>query len=76
VTALEHLSPPGFFLFLQLTSVLKGQQFMSTEAVTAKGTRALREVSKNGYQECFQKLYEHWQKCVTGQANCYDVDVL
>jgi hypothetical protein len=63
VSALEHVLPPDFFLFLQLKSVLKGQQFVRTEDVTANVTRALTEVSKNGFQECFQKLYGHWQKC-------------
>jgi hypothetical protein len=46
------LSPPDFFLFL------KGQQFASTEGVSAKVMGALIEVLKNGFQECFQKLYK------------------
>jgi hypothetical protein len=60
--ALEHLpySPdllqPDFFLFLQLKSVLNGQWFTSAKEVTAKVTRALAEILKNGYHECFQKF--------------------
>jgi hypothetical protein len=61
VMALEHLlySPrlvmPDFFQFPQLKSVLKGQHFMSTEEVTAQGTRILTKVSKNGFLELFEK---------------------
>jgi hypothetical protein len=32
---------------------------MSAEEVTAKVMTALMEVSKNGFQESFQKTYEH-----------------
>jgi hypothetical protein len=46
-----------FFLFLRLQIILEGQ-FLRVETVTAKATRALTEVLKNGFQECFQKLYE------------------
>jgi hypothetical protein len=56
VTALEYLShsldlsPLDFFLFLQ-QSVLKGQQFASTEEITAK---VIQWVSKNVFQECLK----------------------
>jgi hypothetical protein len=50
----------NYFLFLQLKCVLK-EQFVSTEKVTAKAMKALTEVLKNGFLECFQTLYEHWQ---------------
>jgi hypothetical protein len=36
---------------------------------------ALAEVSKIGFQECFQKLYERWQKCVTVQGNHFEGNV-
>jgi hypothetical protein len=68
VTALKHLpyaldlSRTDFFLFPQIKSVLKGQQFVSTKEGTAGVLRALTEVSKNGFQECFQKLYKRWRK--------------
>jgi hypothetical protein len=61
VMALEHppysvdLSTPDF-LFLQAKSVLKVQQFTSAKEVFAKATRALLEISKNGFKKCFQKL--------------------
>jgi hypothetical protein len=53
----------SLFLVSMTKSVLKGQQFASTEEVIAKATTALREVLKNGFQQCFQKLNGHWQEC-------------
>ncbi|KAJ4452282.1 hypothetical protein ANN_03800 [Periplaneta americana] len=69
ITALDHppyspdLSPPDYFLFPRLTSHLKGRRF-NAEEVIANATRALRRVSQNGFQACFQELYTRWQKCV------------
>jgi hypothetical protein len=45
------------FLFPQLKCVLKGR-FVSVEEVTEKAT-SLIQVSENGFQESFQKLFEH-----------------
>jgi hypothetical protein len=58
-----------FLLFPRLRSFLKGQRFGSAEEVTGSATRALTEVSKNCFQEYFQKLYERWQQIVTVQWN-------
>jgi hypothetical protein len=54
---------------------MRGQGFASAEEVTAEATTALRDVSKDGFQERFQKFYERWQKCVTAQGNCFDGNV-
>jgi hypothetical protein len=62
VMALEHLpyspglSLPDLCLHRTLKCVPKGH-FTSTDKVTAKATRTL-EVLKNGFQECFHKLYK------------------
>jgi hypothetical protein len=62
------LSLPIFFLFPELQSVVEGQ-FTNSDQITAKATRALTEVLKNGFQESFQELYTCRQKCVTAQGN-------
>jgi hypothetical protein len=51
-----------FLFFPRLKSVLNGQRFENAEEGTANAMTALTEVSKNRFQECFQKLYEHWPK--------------
>lgn len=82
VTALQHppyspdLSPPDFFLFPRLKNHLKGRRFANADEVTANATRALRLVSQNGFQECFQSLYTRWQKCVTAEGNYFEGNVV
>jgi hypothetical protein len=49
---------------------------VSAEEVTAKVLRALTGVSKKGFQEYFQKLYEHWQKCVTAKGNYFEGNIV
>jgi hypothetical protein len=64
VTALQHspyspdLAPLDVLLLSSLKGFLKVHGFGSAEEVTAKVARALTEVSKNGFLECFEKLYE------------------
>jgi hypothetical protein len=67
VTDLDHvpyspdLSPPTFFFVSVTESVPKEQRFASTDEVIAEVKRALTKVSKNGFKEHFQKLYENSQ---------------
>ncbi|GFV41703.1 hypothetical protein TNCV_3628541 [Trichonephila clavipes] len=37
---------------------------------------SLREAAKNGFQLCFQKLYERWQKCIVPKGTTLKVDML
>jgi hypothetical protein len=50
---------------------VKLDDFCTTHSkkLIAKATIALTAVSKNGFQECFQKLYGRWKKCTTAQGN-------
>jgi hypothetical protein len=57
-----NLSPPHYFLFLQLKIILK-ERYASNEEIIGKAMTVLTEVSKKWLQECFQKLYEHWKVC-------------
>lgn len=29
-------------------------------------------LTKNGFQQCFYKLYKHWQKCIVGQGESFE----
>jgi hypothetical protein len=49
--------------------IMKGQQFASAKDVIAKANRSLEGACKNGFQECFQNLYERWHKCATTPWN-------
>jgi hypothetical protein len=52
-----------------------GQRFESVEEVLAKATKALIEVSKNDFQQYFQKPYERQEMCFTAQGNKSQVNV-
>jgi hypothetical protein len=69
-------SVPDFFLFPLLRCVLEGQRFASAEEVTRKATKALTELSKNCFHECFRKLYERWQKLATAQRNSFGGNIM
>jgi hypothetical protein len=81
VTALEQspyspdLSAPDSLFCPLLKTCLKGQRFASAEEVAAKAI-AMTEVLRNGFQECFQKLHERWQKCVTAQGNYVEGNIV
>jgi hypothetical protein len=68
VTKLEHppyspdLAAAGFYLILQLKSAVRGQY-------VCDAMEELKSLSQNGFQECFQHFYSHWQKCTVAQRD-------
>ncbi|GFT58473.1 mariner Mos1 transposase [Trichonephila clavipes] len=46
------------FLLLTVIKLLQGHRFVSSHEVKVASQEALREVAKNGFQLCFQKLCE------------------
>jgi len=35
----------------------------------------LKRLSQNGFHECFQHLYIHWQKCIVAQGAYFEGNV-
>lgn len=66
------LAPADFYVFPRMKKLLKGRRFQSTEEVQIATTTALKEVTKDGLQECFQQWYGRWQKCVTAQGKYFE----
>ena len=66
------LAPCDFYLFPSMKKYLQGRRFVSSDEVKAASQDALREVAKNGFQQCFQKLYERWQKCIVAQGDYFE----
>ncbi|GBM36126.1 hypothetical protein AVEN_179119-1 [Araneus ventricosus] len=70
VTTLEHhpyspdLAPAEFYLFPRLKMKLKGHSFVDSDEVIENAKKQLKDLSKNGFQECFEQLYERWKNCV------------
>jgi hypothetical protein len=65
------LSPPGFFLFPKIKSMLKERRFEDTEDIERNLTKELLELHANEFKKCFQQFYERARKCVTSQGDYF-----
>jgi len=54
--------------FPRLKSALKLQRFSDATDITKNATEELKRLSRNGFQECFPRLYSGWQKIVGTQG--------
>lgn len=70
------LAPCDFELFPRMKDALKGRRFTSTDEVKTAATEALKRVSKNGFQETFEKLYKRWQKCIVARGEYFEGNVV
>ncbi|GBM67788.1 hypothetical protein AVEN_107343-1 [Araneus ventricosus] len=43
---------------------LKGHRVVDSDEVIQNATKQLKDLSKNGFQKCFEQIYERWKKCV------------
>jgi hypothetical protein len=64
-----------FYLFTQLISALKGTDFCDANGIIKNATKELKIFLQNGFQECFQQLYNRWQNCVVAQGDYFEVNV-
>ncbi|GBO00561.1 hypothetical protein AVEN_165514-1 [Araneus ventricosus] len=78
VTTMEHppyspdLAPVDFYLFPRLQMKLKGHRFVDSDEVFENAMKQLKDFSKNGFQECFEQLYERWEKCVDAGGKYFE----
>ncbi|GBN55687.1 hypothetical protein AVEN_132526-1 [Araneus ventricosus] len=55
---------------------LKGHRFVDSDEVIENATKQLKDLSKNGFLECSEQLYERWKKCMDAGGNPYLVSDL
>jgi len=58
------LAPCNFWLFLKVKMTMKGKRFESLQDIEADTTAQLKTLTKGGFQNCFRKWQELWDKCV------------
>ena len=81
LTTLQHstytpdLAAADLYMFPRLKSVLKGQRLCVTTDIIKNATEELKRLSQNGFQECYQRLYGRWQKCVVAQGDYYEANL-
>ncbi|GBN54598.1 hypothetical protein AVEN_41701-1 [Araneus ventricosus] len=66
------IAPTDFYLFPRLKMKLKEHRFVDSDEVIENATKELKNLSKNGFQECFEQLYERWKKCVDGGGKYFE----
>jgi len=82
VTTLAHplysfdQASADFYLFPHLKSALKGQKhFRDATDIIKNVMKELKRLAQNDFQECFQCLYNHWQKCIVAQGDYFEGNV-
>ena len=69
ITVLEHppyspnLASSDFCLFPKIKPALKGTRFEPVDAVKAKATEVMNELSEDDRQHCFQQWKIHIERC-------------
>ena len=63
------LAAPDFYLFLGLEISIDGMALCDATNITKNATEELKR--HNGVQECFQRLYSCWRKCVFAQGDYF-----
>ena len=69
IPVMEHppyspdLAPCDFFLFPKIKSALKGTRFESVDAVKAKATQLLNNITQDDLQHCFQEWKIRMERC-------------
>ena len=71
-----NLAPADFYLFRRMKSALKGRRLFDATYIIKNATEELKTVSQNGFQECFQHLCSHWQKCIVAQGDYFEGNVV
>ncbi|GFV51746.1 hypothetical protein TNCV_1321021 [Trichonephila clavipes] len=47
-------------------------QFQSADEVKSGSLAELKDMVKNGFQKCFDKLYKLWQKCAVAHGSYFE----
>jgi hypothetical protein len=71
--AVEHSA--GFTPFPRVKSALKGRRFCNATDIIKNFTKKLKILSKYAFQERFQQLYSHRQKCIDAQGDYFEENV-
>ena len=68
------LAPCDFFLFSRMKRDLKGKRFQNVEEVGEKTTEALKAITLQEFQNCFEQWKKWWDKCTDSQGEYFEGD--
>jgi hypothetical protein len=66
------LAPCDFFVFPELKLKLKGHWLDTIEEIQAESQRVLDTLTKNDFQEAFQKRRIRWDRCLYKGGNYFE----
>jgi hypothetical protein len=78
ITVLEHppyspaLAPTDFFLFPNIKEILKGRHFHNTDDIRSNMMAALKAISQNQFQNCFEWWTRRWHWCIASQGEYFE----
>jgi hypothetical protein len=68
------LVPCDFFLFPRIKKVLKRECFEDVEEVKKKTTEALKCITLQEFQDCFEKWKTHLDWCIASNGQYFEGD--
>jgi hypothetical protein len=66
------LAPADSFLFPTAKTALKGKRFQDVEDIKKNVTAELNAVILEAFADCFQKLFERYNKCFQVGGDCFE----
>ena len=80
ITVLEHpacssdLATSDCFLFPKIKEILKGSHFDDTDDISSNTTAALKVITQNQFQNCFEEWTRRWYRCIASQGEYFEGD--
>jgi hypothetical protein len=68
------LAPCDFFLFPRMKKVLKGKHFADMEEVKTKTTEALKGITLQEFQDCFENWKTRLDWCIASNGQYFEGD--
>ncbi|GBO37905.1 hypothetical protein AVEN_244438-1 [Araneus ventricosus] len=65
-------STSGFLPISTAENEIEETSFVDSDEVIEKATKQLKDLSKNGFLDCFEQLYERWKKCVDAGVKYFE----
>jgi len=66
------LAPCDFFLFPRMKRALKEKRFQNVEEVREKTKEALKAITLQQFQNCFEHWKKRWDKCIDSQGEYFE----
>jgi hypothetical protein len=63
-----------FFLFPKIKEILKGRHFDDIDDIRSNTTAALKAITQNQFQNCFEGWTRRWHRYIASQGEYFEGD--